>query len=521
MRNRHRLVAAFAALALCACAAHETVPSAPDVAPEFDARLREARDLVTRGSYSCLREAHGILGPLHAQSPDRPDVRDTLLEVDLLLAMREKQLAIVGEEHLAAAEQLMAASGPSPRHEAMAAVARGAMPGDTGVIDDDTGMSMPRADVEEAQRLAGPLARAARSDPVAAAFVLAPSLWMLWPGAELPSAEELAATHRESALVAIALGFVSHDDARRAIELEPTAHEARLVLGRSLRGREPSRAEDLLRAAFEGLPDSIVAAHSLAGLLFGLEDYARSLEVYERVLALAPNHRDAWLRKGIVLNLLGRPEESEQALEHLVALGNWYLGEARYWLARNRRDLGDPERAEDLALLAARWLPGDPRVHALAARVALDRGAVDLAQERFGRAVSAAAELPSEWDGDDDVCNSHASLGVIASEREAWADARAHFESASRCRDTGRMRAEAEIERIGAWTPPTARSRALAASRRRMLERVLEQRAGNLYNAAVCAGHAGERLAARELARRAGEHEAYAEKSQELIWQLQ
>jgi tetratricopeptide (TPR) repeat protein len=353
-------------------------------------------------------------------------------------------------------------------------------------------------------------------------FSLEPSKRSYPYRAERPAAEEMAAAHPDSAPVAFSLALLGDPGAaRRALELEPSMLEAHLVLGLGERRRAPGRAEEHLHTAADALPRSVSANLGLADVLFALEDYPAALRQYRQVMALAPAHRDAQLRIGVALSLLGQPEESIAALQKLIELGNWHLGEAHYWLAVDRQDLGQLEQAERDAELAKRWLPGDPRVHALSGSLALERGDASLAEERFTRAITAADALPSQWAGDDAVCESHYALGVIASRRESWLDGRASFERASQCRKLAGQRVEQSIETIRGWSLPEQRQQALLAGKSRLLARVTLEDAGAEYNAAVCAFRAGQNTAARELAQRAGRHEAYAEKSQDLMAKLQ
>jgi tetratricopeptide (TPR) repeat protein len=504
---------------LPACAARQEPPPTP-AGPSADELARQGDALVARGSYSTLLEAHEIRRSLHERAPEGVGSRDDLIEVSLLLALRQRQLAIPGDAYLEAAETLLAQRRQSPLLEAMAGAARSAASSSAGVMNDDLGARFGRVRAEDAEAWREVLSRAAIADPVAVPFHLELSARLRWGGLGAPPPDDQLAAHPQSPLVAIAAAIDgSEEQARRALELEPTMAEAHLIIGRASMRSDPVVAEQHLRTAFEGIPGSVSTALGLADVLFSLEDLSPALEQYERVLALAAEHRDAHLRKGILLNMLGRPRDSIETLQKLLELGNWHLGEGHYWLALGHRDLADDASAERHTELAKRYLRGDVRVLALSGSLALERDDLPRSRERYAEAVQAAEALPTQWAGDDALCESLDALGVIDSRLEAWAEGRVHFQRASGCHDDARGRVEMEIERVRGWQPGARRDARLAA-KARVLERVLRQRAGSLYNAAVCAGRAGQLMAARDLARRAGRHDDYAEKAEALLLKL-
>lgn len=493
----------------------------PDAVPDPGAAgvlAGRADGLVARGSYRCLLEGHAIRRALHERAPGSAEWRRARITSALLLALRERQLAIQGDAYLDEAEALLAGCDRCAAERAMAGVVRGVFVRGAGVVRDLAG-SFPRPpgpDVLEGWTRA--LTERAASDVAAAAFLL--ELARGGPGvrADPAAIEDLVAARPDSPLVLISGAFAGRGDlAVRALDREETMAESYLILGQAARARDPGVAVAELRRAAEGLPRSVAALLSLADLLFALEDYAAALVRYDAVLELAPEHRDAHLHRGQVLHLLGRHRESVGALARLFELGNWYLGETHYWTGLGYRELDDREAAGRHASLARRWLPDDPRVYALAGSLALDAGEPDAAAREFAAAVAGAQRSSKDWSGDESLCESHYSLGLLASRREDWGEGAADYEAAADCYDVSHGRAAAALRAVRGWSLDDARREALVLSRTRRLDRAAHQRAGSLYNAAVCHYRAGEEARARELARRAGTHEAYAERVEKLL----
>ena len=77
----------------------------------------------------------------------------------------------------------------------------------------------------------------------------------------------------------------------------------------------------------------------MASIYFAFEELEKSLEFYEKTLAMAPAHRDALLGKAMCLSYLGRHQEAILVCNKILTLGKYYLGESHYWLAWNLNEL--------------------------------------------------------------------------------------------------------------------------------------------------------------------------------------
>ena len=50
------------------------------------------------------------------------------------------------------------------------------------------------------------------------------------------------------------------------------------------------------------------------------KDHCRALDCYEKALELAPTEPELWLRKGLVLQVIGWDEEADMCLDRYLAL---------------------------------------------------------------------------------------------------------------------------------------------------------------------------------------------------------
>jgi len=524
-----RLLGPTVALAwLSACSARAPVP---DPLPPDEPRRSEIEALVRCGSHDCLTRAFALAREHRRREPTRHDLRADAARVGLLLALRERQLGILGEEPLATARELLERCGDCCDLRLLAdgvellGVSTGGVHEDLARTSFDwrrhetTRDSLERWREEQRSKL--------RTDSAAVAFCLGLAL-PVHPGGQ-PSRAGLETrcdveAHDESPLVLFSRAMARGGDANlagRALSLEPSFQEAHLLIGHWARGeRRLGVAEEHYRRAFEALPRSVAAGMALADVSFSLEAWPQALTSYERVVTLAPEHREAHLRLGIVLTLLGRSHEAVAELGRLLDLGFWFLGEAHYWLARNRAEIGPREEATHHVGQAAHYLPDDPRVHELSGRLAHEVGAVESAEADYLRVVEIDSRWPGRYAGHDALCDSLQGLARIASASRRWEGAADRFEQAAECQEAAAELVAAEIAAIRTWQlSPSREARLVQRKERASLDRRLRM-ATAFYNAAACAFNAGERVRATALAERAAQHPQYAEKADALITRI-
>lgn len=242
---------------------------------------------------------------------------------------------------------------------------------------------------------------------------------------EIRAARRLAAGGAESLLPVARLheqAYLSHLAARRlplavhsrelAVELidlyrvgsrRPDADRLAAAVLTSLGGhlQEASIASlaiGLYERAAELAPDDPTPLMGLANIFERQGNYERALPLLERTLRLSPGHREAMLRRGILLLRLDRTALGESYLEQLISQNDedWILSLAYQESARSRWRTGDYERARDLLLEALERLPDDPSLPVQIAYLT-DRTSSGASVEGLATAlrVSAAGSQPS------------------------------------------------------------------------------------------------------------------------------
>jgi tetratricopeptide (TPR) repeat protein len=506
------------------CSARSPVDSPVEVHPDG----AEIEALVRCGSEECLSRALELALDRHQRFPTRADVRNDAARVALLLALRERQLGILGDRGLTAARELLASCVDCAELEMLARGVELTRPNVGGVHQDLTRGDFDwqkldsTREVLERWRVGG--LEQFRADPVASAFCLGLTLSAAPGGGRLPSEPEAicgADAHQESPLVLFALALAKGGDptlAGRALSLEPRFQEAHLLLGAGAEARRQlGVAEGHYVQAFEALPQSLAAGMALGDLSFSLEAWRQALGVYEHVAKEAPEHREAHLRQGIVLTFLDRPSDAVAALDRLLELGFWLLGEAHYWLARNKVELGLSHEAIEDVQQAEHYLPDDPRVHHLAGRLAYGAGEVEAAEQQYLQVVDIDSRWPGRYTGHEALCASLSGLARIASAAKRWKDAAGRFEEEADCQGTAVDLVSAEITTIRTWGLSPSRQAHLLERKQSARESLRLRGAAAAYNAAACAFNAGNSVRATALAERAAENPDYAEKADALI----
>ena len=267
-------------------------------------------------------------------------------------------------------------------------------------------------------------------------------------------------------------------------------------------------ADARLQRAVAWHPAWPAATYSEAGVALTAEDFARALDLYDRTLALLPDHADAMLGRVRTLVYLGRFADAIGATDRLLQ-GHWYLGDARYWRALAEVQLDENDAAWTDVELAGKLLM-NADVPKLAGIVAVRRREIDVARQKF--------EVAHERNAND--CETDYYLGSVLADQGAWPRAIELFGATTVCIDAAERGLAAEIARI--------RTTAMAAERRdRQIESKEKQiaagrrtRASAWYNGAVACFNAGRRIEARDLAGKVVDDEQFGDRARALLTRL-
>lgn len=419
------VVVVVVALLLAGCA------SAPirraDLAPlgEADARVRD-------GCYTCLVAALQTYESL-AVGRARPIVLPRLFETQLLVGLREAELAQDPADAFARAEAL-AAELPGTTDAAFLLAAARAVPPDAvgtpravwreGLADRRAfvKMHLPTA----AARLAAATISQDLRDYLAAGLTCLATTSGV-QSATQPPLEVLSST--ASPLVRYRRGTcpIAGDTALDAVlETVPTFVETGY-----LRARMPvlrvtaayvSNQRTRYAAAAEVFPASPSIAYSLGTLNQVVGDCRTAVEHYDRTLELAPRHEDAALQRIVCLGYQGLHENAINAASRVIEAKYDNVGEAFYWRAWNRHQLrqlagarADIDRALAIAVNAGALTLGGI--------IKYDQGDLQQAERDLGMAVKM----------DRTQCIAQWYLGLVAFARELWLSTGDDFAASAGC----------------------------------------------------------------------------------------
>ena len=115
-------------------------------------------------------------------------------------------------------------------------------------------------------------------------------------------------------------------------------------------------AAALLETAFKWRPRWPAVTLQIAGVSLTAEAFDKSHEFYERTLEMAPAFADALLGDIKALTYAARHDDALAAVDRLLALEHWYIGDARYWRALNEAQLARYDDAWTDVELAAKLI---------------------------------------------------------------------------------------------------------------------------------------------------------------------
>jgi tetratricopeptide (TPR) repeat protein len=506
-------------LILASCGSPRTVRVEPQpVVPEIDwgARIREADELAARGHYAALRQSFGMLKDILGEPSRRDEAVPKLLKTAMALALREKDLGILGDGTLLELEDLVARE-PSLASYAPFVELLGYLPARLKGTAGD-GLSKGRTLEDQLSWItdrAGPideeLRAGARSEDLLAVLriVFRRTFFYKFPDKLDPAV--YAELHAESRLVAFQNAVSPNPDEARLTALldeDPDFHEAHYFLGElAMAGGQLLTAEKHYLSALEGIPDFPSTLISLAKIAFHMEELQPCLDFNERALALVPAYRDALLGKALCLGYLGRNGEAIEVLRRILELGSSYMGEAHYWTAWNFNEMERLEEARRSIDSARTFLVGQPDVLTLSGIIAYGQGRHADAEKDL---LEALASQPSE-------CDAAYHLGKIYADLKRWVESGLYFSGAADCYEQRERALEKKIEEIGASELGAERKERLLRKKRQQVLAVRATKATCQYNGAAGFHNGGKFELALELAERARAHPSFSEAAADLI----
>jgi tetratricopeptide (TPR) repeat protein len=484
----------LAGLVLCqACA------SAPVVRNTADASLDAAHTRVLQGCYDCLLEARDVY-QRHAAGKSRALVVARLFETELLIALREKELAMDPAGALDRA-RVLARELPPPLSAERYLESVEAMPPNAAGV--------PRSELAEfrqhhqafVQRVDTEITWLASAGLSTLGAYLGASLDCAYAGRPRTDSRSAAAPLEgapplDPPLIRYRQSFCGRQPRETLEQLRadvPGFVEASYFLGRFAlamlptgAGANPHALVDEVRHRF---PESPAVTYLAASVRQAVGDCAGALDFFDQTLALKPRHEQSWLGRTICLTELKRSDEAIDSATRIVGLGLDNATQALYWRAWNRHARGELSLARADIDAARRGLTED---------ILTLSGIIEHDQDDLGPAEADLQSVRRMSSGRN--CRALSYLASVFVKREVWPEAAAIFDMAMTCyeRDVAaRESTLASVERQAGLDPLFRRGRIA-----QLRDEIQAQRRGFFTSAlhgANCSAAVGDLSKARAL----------------------
>ena len=465
--------------------------------------LAEADQKVLEGCYDCLLDARAIYRRV-AVGRARPQVVDRLFETNLLIALREKELALDPSAAMAEARQVAAELLPGNEASRHLAIVE-AVPADD--------MGVPRSEMQAFRRAKAPFVpqindelawlEGSRLQPVVRQY-LAIALDCAYPTRQRPEGAQMQQPGpREAAPGAPPIliyrtaicGILSQPALYRLRAANERFAEASYYLARFdvavARQNGPGRARERLADAIARFPASPSVTYLSGSFHQLVGNCEQALRAYDATLALAPVHENAWLGRTICLTYLKRSEEAIDTATRMISLDTDNKAQAYYWRAWNRhvrKELA-PARVD---ITTAKSLAFTNEIHTLAGIIEYDQGDLDPAEHD----LTTARTMP----GGARNCTAMWYLGLVHIKRTAWLNSARQFESAMTCYEHTADYAQAELRGLQARPDLDAEYRTMqVAALETAMREATSQRYAAAFNAANYFASGRDIAAARRL----------------------
>jgi tetratricopeptide (TPR) repeat protein len=399
-----------------------------------------ADHLVRQGCYDCLLDARSAYERLAGSSAA---ALARVFEVDLLLALREKELSIDPAATLTHAESLVARlARPGPPKGGDYVLEAGRLLAIVRSVPEDAAgrrVLPPSKDAEQQidQSLAA-LDASPFSDELKDYLRLTIQCGRTTPARLTTVAENgipLLAYRR-----AICTPPFLFDRLRAVRTAVPRFVEAAFFLGRvamaSIFRTDGSEVRGFFEQAYARFSNSPTIAFDLGTVYQATNECRPAERLFTRTLELKPAHEEARLGRAVCRTYLSQNEEAVADATVLVDARASNRGEAYYWRAWNRRHLKQIEAAR-ADIDQARALRYNARVLTLAGMIEYDQREYDIARR----------DLTQARDLDPRECDAPWYLGLVEVAVEGWPPGAKAFAGAAQCyealvKETEKFRAD-------------------------------------------------------------------------------
>lgn len=403
--------------------------------------LADAR--VLDGCYDCLLEARATYAQLAMSRYVNADtIRARLLEADLLLALRQKELGLDATDAMRRARESATRASGVESAERLVAIADAVRPDGTGrtgswmePLRRERGSVTEVVPGEVAWLVSAPVTI---RKPVRDYLALA--LDCSWDGRVLAPRTPPGAPHRRPVLLpdsppliiyrtGICLGADTNMLAG-AMALVPRYHEAAYYAGSTMAFLAEQdggvRAGELLARALGRYPESTGVTYMNGWLARIIGECQRAVGLYDRTIGIDSAHAMAWLDRTICLSRTRQDSAAELSATRLIALGGETRQQGYYWRAVSRLRLRQLDSARaDIEM--AKALSRDENTLTIAGVIENEQNDLAVAETDL-RAARAALH-------GNENCTAAMTLGFVLRKAQRPAESAAEFEAAMHCHD--------------------------------------------------------------------------------------
>jgi tetratricopeptide (TPR) repeat protein len=490
-----------------------TLPAPGDSA----AKMAEAEGWLRRGHYTAFKKAAGLLQEVYRR-PGRPaGAPSGYLRALTLLRIRECQIGILFGPTSEEARRVIRENPGLQGFSAMVEMADSlsSIRPSQGIQTDINPVQVTRG-VADADKLRAELrSRTSGEDFYAYFYVSFFGSVSAWSSSQKEDLSPIYALFPDSTLMlyANAVRYTKENPEilDRLAQADPEFYEAYFHRGEmALAERSLLSAEKNFLQALPGLGGSPQETIYLASIYTATEEFDKSLEFYDRTLALSPGYRDALLGKAICQSYMGQSGEALATLRRMIELGNWLMGECHYWMAWNHHALKDLEAAQAHIEESKGRLPTNSEVFGLAGTIALEKNQYERAEKEFKDALKYNAANTEALFG----------LGRISDHGGKWLDAAGYYEQAAEVVGKNEASILARIDQIRAASLGDARRTAMLAKKESQLRIARATLAFSCYNTAAAWVNAGFKERAVPWARKAAGHPQFKDQANALLTKI-
>jgi hypothetical protein len=506
-----RILLVILALASAACASASLKKAEQQALTRADA-------LVLEGCYTCLTEARDLYQrALVRRRP--PALVQRLFEVELLVGVREKELALDPSSAFARARALAAELPPTLVADRYLQLAEAVPPDEIGTPHEERSASVSERQ-KWAERLSQELAwlqTGAVSAPVRQYLSMAldcsykPATPYRGPPAAAPPPPEPPPGSPPLLKYRAALCAPINRGALERLRGEaPRFVETSYFLGRvalnTIEDDGGRKARTLMREAYAAFPLSPAITYLSGSLSQTAGDCRAAVRFYDETLARKALHEDAMLGRTACLSFLHEPAAAIAAATTLIDRRAYNQGDALYWRAWNHHQGAELVSART-DIDRAKTLRYNSSVLTLAGMIEHDQNDLEPAR----------TDLSSAKDLDGSNCVARWYLALVALKREDWTQTGTHFVEAMECYRASALDIERRMRVMAAREDldPEWRTTQLAGFEIAIKED-RSQESASAYNAAVNFLRGGDRTAANTYADLAARDPVRAPKVEEL-----